>query len=93
MALIFGMAPADFFFSVYGMLGIIATLLIIIVTVMAVYLLKKIVSVGNSINEGVQEVKGKVKKTTKLFDVILDLFSGDDEDEDEEVFVMKKKKK
>ena len=94
---IFGMVPVDFFFSVYGFLGIVATILFIVLTVIAIYALKKMIELSSSIDEGVTEVKGKIRKTTKLFDVILDLFSGSDdeekEDEEDEVFVMKKKKK
>lgn len=95
MIAIFGMVPVDFFFSVYGVLGIVATILAIVLTVIAIYAFKKMIELGSSINEGVTEVKGKIKKTTRLFDVILDLFAGDDEKEDDEdeVFVMKKKKK
>ncbi|MDD4353260.1 MAG: hypothetical protein PHN56_02260 [Candidatus Nanoarchaeia archaeon] len=90
---IFGMVPVDFFFSVYGFLGIIATILCIVLTIIAIYAFKKMIELGSSINEGVTEVKGKISKTTRLFDVILDLFSGSDEEKDEEeVFVMKKKK-
>lgn len=87
------MVPVDFFFSVYGFLGIIATILCIVLTIIAIYAFKKMIELGSSINEGVTEVKGKISKTTRLFDVILDLFSGSDEEKDEEeVFVMKKKK-
>ncbi|MFA5303762.1 MAG: hypothetical protein WC393_04470 [Candidatus Nanoarchaeia archaeon] len=95
MAAIFGMVPVDFFFSVYGFLGIIATILCIVLTVIAIYAFKKMIELGSSINDGVSEVKGKIRKTTRLFDVILDLFSGDEEKEEDEdeVFVMKKKKK
>ena len=97
MALIFGMIPSEFFFSVYGILGIFATLLLIVLTVLIIYVLKKLMEFGSSVSEGVDEVKGKIKKTTRLFDVILDLFSGSDneekEEDDEEVYVMKKKKK
>lgn len=93
---ILGMVPIDFFFSVYGFLGIIATILCIVLTVIAIYAFKKMIELGSRIDEGVTEVKGKIRKTTRLFDVILDLFSGDEEkeeDEEDEVFVMKKKKR
>jgi hypothetical protein len=95
MGLIFGMVPLDFFFSVYGFLGIITTVLTIVLIVIAIYAFKKMVELGSSIDEGVIEVKGKIKKTTRLFDVILDLFSSDEEreDDEDEVFVMKKKKR
>lgn len=93
MGMIFGLTPLEFFFSVYGFLGIIGAVLLIVVTIIAIYALKKIMELGSSIDESVTEVKRKVKKTTKLFDVILDLFSGCDDDEEDEVFVMKKKKK
>jgi hypothetical protein len=86
--------PIDFFFSVYGVLGIIVSLLAIVLTIFAIYALKKMIKLGSSINEGISEVKGKIRKTTKLFDLILNLFSGEDseEEDDEEVFVRKKKK-
>ncbi len=86
--------PIDFFFSVYGILGIIASILAIVLTIVAIYALKKMIELGSSINEGVSEVKGKIRKTTRLFDLVLDLFSGEDseEEDEEEVFVRKKKK-
>ena len=91
---IFGMVPLDFFFSVYGFLGIIVAILCIVLTVIAIYAFKKMIELGSNIEEGVTEVKGKIRKTTRLFDVILDLFSGDQESEEdeEEVYVKKKKK-
>ncbi len=95
MATIFGLSPQDLYYLSFSFLVFVITVLAVVITVAAFYITKTIMKVGEDVNNSIEEIKRKTKKTFKVFDTFVDLFAGDsDEDEDEEeVYVLKKKKK
>lgn len=97
MAAIFGLTPQDFFYIVIGFAGILGGIVFFLTIITLVCLMIYGAKAGKSIQEMIDSIKSKVKKTSTVLNVILDLFGGksndDDDDDEEEVYVMKKKKR